>query len=611
VTGPRDVEFRVLGPLEVCVGGQRVELAGPKQRALLGLLLAHRGEVVPTHRLLAEVWGGEAPATGQKALHVQVSRLRRALDGVVLETRPTGYVLRVPPGSLDLDTFHTLVTEARAAAGRGRPAAAADGLRRALELWRGPAFADADTAELGAVAARLEEERRRALEDRVEADMTAGRYADAVPELEQLVAADPLRERSQGQLMRALYATGRQADALTVFRTYRQELGRELGLEPGPELRDLEQAILRQDSTLPTQTRARARRGQAVGRARRLARTAITVVAGLALAAVARSTTIVHSGDRDPVDDTTRATTTAGAEPLETGPNHLVEIDPATNRVVSSTLVGADPESMAATPGVVWVANFGDRTVSRVDVATRAVRVIGGAPVAQHLTSTLDGDVWVSSFTEPIVTLLAENGRLAPDVESEAAAPLTVRLPGSAEALAVGGGYLWVTSPADTGGKDQVFQIDLRTRKLVRAIDVGSLPLYVCVGYEAAWVANYKGDSVSVIRPGQQQPDTISVAPGPLGIAAGAGAVWVVSYWTHELNRIDPETLRVVSRVKVGGQPLGAAVGAGSVWVTSRYDRTVERIDPDRGTIVARVHLNSPPQGVLVTEDRVWVTTHS
>jgi DNA-binding SARP family transcriptional activator/streptogramin lyase len=608
VTGPRDVEFRVLGPLEVCVGGQRVELAGPKQRALLGLLIAHRGEVVPTHHLLAEVWGGQTPGTGQKALQVQVSRLRGALDGVVLETRPTGYLLRVPPGALDLDTFHTLVTQARDALGRGRPGAAADGLRRALALWRGPAFADADTAELGAVSARLEEERRRALEDRVEADMTAGRYADVVPDLEQLVAADPLRERSQGQLMRALYATGRQADALAVFRTYRQELGRELGLEPGSELRDLEQAILQQDSTLPTQAQAPTRQGKVPGRVRRLARPAITVVAGLALAALALGTTVVYSRDRGPLDET-RDTTTAGAEPLDTGVDHLVEIDPATNRVVSSTPVGADPESMAATPGVVWVANFGDRTVSRVEVATRVVRVVGGAPVAQHVTSTLDGDVWVSSFTEPVVTLLAENGRLAAGAEQ--AAPPAVRLPGSAEALAVGGGYLWVTSPADTGGKDQVFQIDLRTRKLVRAIDVGSLPLFVCVGYEAAWVANYKGDSVSVIRPGQQQPDTISVAPGPLGIAAGAGAVWVVSFWTHELTRIDPETLTVVGRLTVGGQPLGVAVGAGSVWVTSRSDRNVERIDPDRGTVVARVHLDSPPQGVLVAGDRVWVTTHS
>jgi streptogramin lyase len=230
--------------------------------------------------------------------------------------------------------------------------------------------------------------------------------------------------------------------------------------------------------------------------------------------------------------------------------------------------------------------------------------------VAQHLTSTLDGDVWVSSFTEPIVTLLARNGLPATGA-GQSDAPLTVRLPGSAEALAVGGGYLWVTSPSDTGGKDQVFQIDLRTMKPVRAIDVGRLPLFVCVGYEAAWVANYRSDSVSVIRPGQERPDTISVAPGPLGIAAGAGAVWVVSYWTHELNRIDPETLRVVGRVKVGGQPLGAAVGGGSVWVTSRYDRNVERIDPDRGAVVAHIHLDSPPQGVLFAGDRVWVTTHS
>jgi streptogramin lyase len=438
--------------------------------------------------------------------------------------------------------------------------------------------------------------------------MTTGRYADLIPELEHLAAADPLRERTQGQLMRALYATGRQADALSVFRTHRREMARELGLEPGSELRGLEHAILAQDPSLPTQTLVSAPPGQAPRWARWLARPAITVGAGLALAALALSTTAVRGGDRDPLDKPNLGTTTATAQPLDTGADHLVEIDPATNRVVSSTLVGEHPESMAATPGVLWVANFSDRTVSRVDLTTRAVRVVGGAPVAQHLTSTLDGDVWVSSFTEPVVTLLAENGRLAAEPEP---APQSVRLPGSAEALAIGGGYLWVTSPADTGGKDQVFQVDLRTRKLVRAIDVGQLPLYLCVGYEAAWVANYRGDSVSVIRPGQQQPDTIEVAPGPLGIAAGAGAVWVVSYWTHELNRIDPETLRVVSRLKVGGQPLGAAVGAGSVWVTSRYDRTVERIDPERGKIVARIHLDSAPQGVLVADGRVWVTTHS
>ena len=400
----------------------------------------------------------------------------------------------------------------------------------------GSGVAGAESAELSVVAARLEEERRRALEDRVEADMTAGRYADVVPDLEDLVAADPLRERSQGQLMRALYATGRQADALTVFRTYRQELARELGLEPGPALRDLERAILQQDSTLPAQTRTPAPRTQAPGRARRHARPAITVAAGLALAAVALGTTVGHSGDHDP---TTLDTTTAGAEPLDTGADHLVEIDPATNRVVSSTLVGAEPESMAATPGAVWVANFGDRTVSRVDIATRAVRVIGGAPVAQHITSTLDGDVWVSSFTEPIVTLLAENGRITPDAEQEALLkrPAT-RLRGVASrrrGLPVG------DQPGGHGRQGPSVPDRPAHQEAIRAIDVGHLPLNVCVGYEAAWVANYKGDSVSVIRPGQRQPDTISVAPGPLGIAAGAGAVWVVSYWTHELTRIDPE----------------------------------------------------------------------
>ena len=135
-----------------------------------------------------------------------------------------------------------------------------------------------------------------------------------------------------------------------------------------------------------------------------------------------------------------------------------------------------------------WVANTADRTVSRIDLATRRVRVIGGAPVAHHLVSGLNGDVWLSSFEEPLVTLIAHRGRILQDVFSVAGAPVRVELPGSGEGLAVGGGYLWVTSPSDSGGDDTVVRIDLRSRRVVSSTPVGTLPAFVAFGYGSACV---------------------------------------------------------------------------------------------------------------------------
>jgi virginiamycin B lyase len=258
----------------------------------------------------------------------------------------------------------------------------------------------------------------------------------------------------------------------------------------------------------------------------------------------------------------------------------------------------------------VWVANTGDRTVARVDVATKTVRIVGGAPVVRDVTSGLNGDVWLSSFEEPVVTMIAAGGRIADDdPHTLAAAPVRLTLPGSAEALAVGGGYLWVTSPSDSGGRDAVFQVDLRTRRLVSSLAVGPLPLFIAFGYGSAWVSNYRGNSVSVVRPGTARPETIDVPGGPLGIAAGEGGIWVVTFWSRELVRIDPETRRVVRRIPVGAGPLAVAVGAGAVWVTNRDDRTITRIDAVTNTVLRTISLAAAPHGVRFGHGRVWVTT--
>lgn len=224
-------------------------LTGIRQRALLALLLLHVNEVVSSDRLLEELWGEEQPESGIAALQVRVSQLRKALGrvGERLETRLSGYLLRVEPGEFDLHRFCRLVEHAAGA----EPRSAAETLREALALWRGPGLADLAYEPFAqAAVGRLEELRLAALERRIDADLALGRHADLVAELEALVAEEPLRERFRGQLLLALYRCGRQADALEAYQAMRRALVEELGLEPSPALRELQQAVLRQDPAL-------------------------------------------------------------------------------------------------------------------------------------------------------------------------------------------------------------------------------------------------------------------------------------------------------------------------------------------------------------------------
>ena len=243
------MEFRILGALEVAVDGRPLPLGGPAQRALLALLLLHANEVVSSDRLLDELWADGPPASGATALQVRVSQLRKALGpaGERLETLPPGYLFRVERGELDLERFSQLVEEADGAS----PALAAERLRDALALWRGPPLADLSYESFAQQAIRrIEELRIAALERRIDADLALGRHADVVAELEALVAAEPLRERFRGQLILGLYRSGRQADALAAYQDARHALVNELGLEPSPALQELERAILQQDPEL-------------------------------------------------------------------------------------------------------------------------------------------------------------------------------------------------------------------------------------------------------------------------------------------------------------------------------------------------------------------------
>ena len=246
------LQFRILGPLEVARDGQRLSPGGDRQRALLALLLVNANQLVTKERLVEELFADQPSEGAVNALRVAVSRLRRTLDAEgVLDTQPGGYRLHVAADQLDAAQFEALHRQGRELVAAGDPAGAAAGLRQALLLWRGSPLADVALVEgVQGEIRRLDELRLSAVMDRIDADLALGVGAELVGELEALIDAEPFQERLRAQLMHALYRAGRQADALAVYRQMSELLRDELGLEPSPALRELEQQMLLHDPAL-------------------------------------------------------------------------------------------------------------------------------------------------------------------------------------------------------------------------------------------------------------------------------------------------------------------------------------------------------------------------
>ena len=284
--------------------------------------------------------------------------------------------------------------------------------------------------------------------------------------------------------------------------------------------------------------------------------------------------------------------------------NSVVKIDPRTNKVARVTKVGRQPDAVAVGAGAVWVVNFKDRTVSRIR-PTGAAETIGGILRADQLA--VDGDnVWVSSLNRSTVSRIdARTGEVV----------ASLGLPSKdAEGLAVGGGYLWITSPAVIRGEgvETVSRVDLRSHKVLSRIRVGKTPIFNTFGEGALWVANYDDDTLSVVGAGSRGAQTIPLGSdcGPLGVSTGFGSVWVVCYWKRQLVRIDAGRRRIVARIPIGEGPLAVSAGAGAVWVTNRDSRTVQRIDARTNKVVAAIRLGAPlsPSGIATQNGGVWVT---
>jgi YVTN family beta-propeller protein len=591
------MEYRVLGPLEVRHGEESLPLGGHKQRALLALLLLNANRVVSRDRLIDTLWEDEPPETAVQSLQVYVSRLRKMLPTETLITCPPGYRLEVAADELDLQRFKWLVGEAREAVARDDTNKASALLRDALALWRGAALEEfaCDSfakAEIG----RLEGERLCAVEDRIDAELRLGRHAEVIGELEKLIAENPHRERLRGQLMLALYRSGRQAEALAAYQDARCALV-EIGIEPSPGLQRLEKAILTHDESLvaPSFARPVGTRRPPTRRRRLVAAAALVVTAAIAGAVFL-------------------ATRTSSA--IMVPPNSLAIIDARTNKFIGSVAVGSRPDGVASDSRRgslvgVWVANVDDKTLSLVDPQGR--HDVSTVPLEAQGTPTGlavgFGAVWVVHGGLGTVSRVALN---RPRVET-IHPPVWALVGGSAAFGSIGRGdwSMWVAVG------DQVSRIDPRSRDWVATTIAGQAPSAIAYGLGAVWVANEVDGTVTPIFPPDERlspalepMNPIKVGRRPNGVTVGGGAVWVTNEEGDTVSRIDPAS-RLATKVPVGRAPLGIAYGAGAVWVANSGDGTISRIDPARGKVVATIHIGNSPRRIAVGGGKVWVTVQA
>jgi len=611
------MDFRLLGPLDVVDHGRSVQVGHGKRRSLLVLLLLHPNEVISAERLIDALWGERPPATAAKSLHVYVSQLRRELgrdavsaNGGVLVTRGNGYAACVGPEDIDSQRFERMLADGLRALETGDPRRASAKLTDAIAMWRGPALADLAYEPFAQrEIARLEELRLVAVEGRIDADLELGRHAELVGELEGLVREHPLRERLRAQLMLALYRCGRQAEALGVYRDARVLLVSELGLEPGPPLRELEAKILDHSPELAppsgrglprrsAPTRAPPAEREPEARSRRLPFRLLAVVCGAVLLGAVTLAALAEQGGKD------RA---ARLAVLDLASNSIAAIDSGTGVArVGLPLLGR-PTDLAAGDGMVWAATVDSPALTGVDTRTDKITRTVLLRMQPSAVAAGEGAVWVADGRKGVLA------RVEPGYD-RVSAPIPFRrgeFAGRSEgtSVAAGAGRVWVTD-----GSASLAVVNPATRSVTAVRADRSLD-GVAVGAGAVWAISSRTASVLRIDARTHAvTDEIRIAragdeaPFPVGIAATAEAVWILNRNTASVTRIDPRTRGPAATISIGVDrvPNEIAAAGGTAWVANE-DGTLSRIAGDRDPTSQWV--GESLRHVAVDGNRIWVAT--
>src|SRR6478609_4580253 len=562
------MEIRLLGALEVVdEQGRRLEVPGAKERSLLVLLALRAGRPVSRDQLIEALWPRTNPESAARSFRVRMANLRRAIGGEFVGRSGGGYALAVPAEQVDALCFETLL-------GDGRPV-------QALALWRGEPLAGIDGDWAESERRRLRDLHLEAREKSLAARLEAGGGGELVGQLQTLVVDEPLRERPRELLMRALYRAGRQADALEVYRQTRSLFDTELGIEPSPQLRQLERSILTHDGGLAAPAQNRKRRWLL------LAAPAIVLAAG--------GVSVLATHDPTPV--------------YHAPANSALRIDPRSGHVSTATVVGRLPEAVALGAGSVWIANRGDDTISRLDRSGQpnAVVPLDAQPTALAFA---DGSLWATTGTagellkiDPAYSRVSKTLALAAEPLHPYAGPNT-----RVDAITAGAGGIWVG-----GFRLQKFAGD---RRLV------TRPLGTVSGLAAAdgfvWAADNgsglltQGDSAAhiarEISVGANSANGKEQVYGITAIAACRGSLWLTDPGGDRVWNVDPASTRIADAVPVPGRPTGIACDGRDIWVTSIGDDTISQIDTTTAHVTRTFHFDRTPAGIAANPKDVWVT---
>lgn len=555
------LSFGVLGPLQVVVDGIELTIPSAKQRALLAALLLARGRVMSVTALVDALWGPAPPATAEHLVQVYVSELRARLrDSGLSErlvTEAPGYRFVLQTGELDIERFEELVSGSDAHA-----------LPDALELCRGDILGDVALEGVAAgEAARLEALCLSVRERQLEAQLDGGEGTRVIPDLERLVAAHPYRERLAWLLMLALYRTGRQTDALSVYRATRQRLVDELGVEPGRPLRDLESAILRQDRELDLA----AQHDSSVVRRRRRGPLVMAGAVVVAAAAVAIPLLELNAG--------------ASSAAVHVGAASVVVLDERSGRPVVARRIGDAPAALATVGSLLAVADPEDRTLELVNPRTLGVVRSVGLPDPARSIGVTGSVVWIGyAYTGRIgwydvrTGFLSEEFRPAPHAQGLAA-------------IAARPTRIWV-SIRDGG----LVSLSPTTLRLVSASAAGPFTGLALAGGSLWGIGFFSGDVSRIDLTSGRLRGTTPLDGEAQAIAAGARGLWVTTSSPARVYRLDPRTGQALWFVPLGADPEGIVVGSDAVWVTS--GQMLLRIDPSTRELSSTINVGRTITGL-------------